>query len=169
LAKRTRRARLHCQRRGVYRACLFLRKVGGSLVPLNQCMAKQLDAPNDPDQYLALLVIAQSLEDAAGIGYMPTLMERLDAIAFVRGDWRLALWCDAARIVPEMVQQAAVIVEPSPERLKFGLKLDWAKACEIRDQTAEGVASSVLALRYGVRVEAIRRIVTGKAWREVTE
>jgi hypothetical protein len=143
-------------------------RVGGALVPLRQCLSDTYDAPSQPDQYLAILVIAQSLEDAAGTGPKPTIEERVDAIEFVRGDWRLALWCDAARIMPELVQQAAVIVEPPPERLKFGVKLDRDKVREIRAQWAAGVQQVVLAARYGVRPEAIGRIVRGKAWREVT-
>ena len=142
--------------------------MGGALVPLGQYMSDVHDAPSEPCQYLAILVIAQSLEDAAGTGPKPTIQERQDAIEFVRGDWRLALWCDAARIMPELVQQAAVIVEPPPERLKFGVKLDRDKVREIRAQWAAGVQQVVLAKRYGVRPEAIRRIVAGKAWREVT-
>jgi uncharacterized protein YjcR len=59
-------------------------------------------------------------------------------------------------------------VEPPPERLKFGVKLDRDKVREIRVQWAAGVQQVVLAKRYGVRPEAIRRVVSGKAWREVT-
>jgi hypothetical protein len=142
--------------------------MGGALVPLRQCLSDIYDAPSQPDQYLAILVLSQALEDAAGTGPKPTIEERVDAIEFVRGDWRLALWCDAARIMPELVQQAAVIVEPPPERLKFGVKLDRDKVREIRVQWAAGVQQVVLAKRYGVRPEAIRRVVSGKAWREVT-
>jgi hypothetical protein len=136
--------------------------------PCRVSLSEHLDAPSDPARVLSILVLNQGLEDAADMGLRATIEERLDAIEFVRGDWRLALWCDAARIVPELVQQAAVIVEPPPERLKFGVKLDRDKVRVIRAECAAGVPSGVLALRYGVRVEAIRRIVTGKAWREVT-
>jgi hypothetical protein len=136
-------------------------------MPLRQCLSDTYDAPSQPDQYLALLVIAQSLEDAAGTGPKPTISERVDAIEFVRGDWRLALWCDAARIMPELVQQAAVIVEPPVAQQVHARRLGIERAREIRAQWASGVQQVVLAKRYGVRPEAIRRIVSGKAWREV--
>jgi hypothetical protein len=135
-------------------------------VPYNLCMSDEHEAPSNPPQYLAILVLAQALEDASNTGWEPSIEDRLDAIEFLRGGWRLELWCDAAGTIPERLQKEAVIVEPTAAELAHNRRVGIGKAREIRALRKEGWQFAEISKRYGIGTQAIGRIVNNRAWRE---